>query len=330
MNWLPNSGHLVHMPGHANFYNGLYAQSSQSFEESSLVDSAYNSTRDYALSTNWNYAHNMHFLMLALAEQGRLKDADEWGKELQSLLGVEAERDMSTGYANSQLARVQMYWRLERWEKCIELSEQISDEITAYADHVKYYFDGLKIYFEVMQAVHLNEAESAYSAQKRLRKHISNSKAYSKEVEKELRQMYFPLSKGLLLVCEIYAEWSVLGLEKSIEGWDHEKDLSLIKEYDEGDPSLFGLMWQEALGNAYEKAQVYDKAIKWYEQALAWRPNSGPILLHLARLYFKTSQTDKSRSYLTRFEEAWSSADEGLIEFEMARVLDLDLQRIEK
>ena len=80
----PGAGHLVHMPGHIYLQMGDYETVAKTNEAAAEADRRYmkatgNTTGVYPLMY---YSHNVHFLMVARAEQGRLKEARTAADEL--------------------------------------------------------------------------------------------------------------------------------------------------------------------------------------------------------------------------------------------------------
>ncbi len=69
-----NSGHLIHMPGHIYFRCGLYDKAVESLGNGMKADEAYNKAVGTS-NGNWNYFHNIDFLLSALAEAGKKSEA---------------------------------------------------------------------------------------------------------------------------------------------------------------------------------------------------------------------------------------------------------------
>jgi len=70
----PNSGHMVHMPGHIYWRVGDYERARQSFTASVHVDEAYMAAQQIRPEEDWNYAHNLAYLIAACAEAGRYQE----------------------------------------------------------------------------------------------------------------------------------------------------------------------------------------------------------------------------------------------------------------
>jgi len=93
------------------------------------------------------------------------------------------------------------------------------------------------------------------------------------------------------------------------------------------DPPIIPFLPEEMAHQIYEHHKYYDNAARMLKAALTSRKNSGIIYLNLARMYYKSKDKINARKYLTLFNKAWKDADKNLIQFEQARVLQLDLEK---
>ena len=72
------SGHMVHMPGHIYNRVGLYDKARASFKESVRIHEEYAKKIAGAnANIDWNYSHDLDFLIFNLGEMGRIKEAEE-------------------------------------------------------------------------------------------------------------------------------------------------------------------------------------------------------------------------------------------------------------
>lgn len=88
----PGSGHMVHMPGHIFYRVGDYERARQSFLASKRVDEDYMARQHVSFSNDWNYAHNLSYLVADCAEEGRYTEAREYAR---SLVGLANDPDES-------------------------------------------------------------------------------------------------------------------------------------------------------------------------------------------------------------------------------------------
>ena len=68
----PGSGHVVHMPGHIFYRVGDYERARQVFLQAERVDRDYMTRQRVDLRNDWNYAHNLSYLIAGCAEAGQV------------------------------------------------------------------------------------------------------------------------------------------------------------------------------------------------------------------------------------------------------------------
>jgi tetratricopeptide (TPR) repeat protein len=81
----PASGHMVHMPGHIFYRLGDYERARQIFLAALRVDQDYMANQHVAARDDWNYGHNLSYLIADCAEEGRYTEAREHARSLQGL-----------------------------------------------------------------------------------------------------------------------------------------------------------------------------------------------------------------------------------------------------
>ncbi|HEY4010929.1 MAG TPA: hypothetical protein VGM11_12315, partial [Acidobacteriaceae bacterium] len=120
----PNSGHMVHMPGHIYFRVGDYATAEHWFTASMQVDERYMREQHVTPDDDWNYVHNMMYAIANLMEQGKLAQAnalsDRLGNargELSTTLYIWSSRDDMARISN----RLPVALRLGDWNGVVNL-----------------------------------------------------------------------------------------------------------------------------------------------------------------------------------------------------------------
>src|SRR5208282_1595844 len=156
----PNSGHMVHMPGHIYWRVGDYEQARQSFVTSVRVDEAYMAAQQIRPEEDWNYAHNLAYLIAACAEAGRYQEGLQWAAKLR---GMPAPAGMTSArfavWAGGSVERLRI--RFSDW-KAVE-SEAIefgADKNTA-GVAAKDFAEGLSLYAQGMTAIERGDAKPA-------------------------------------------------------------------------------------------------------------------------------------------------------------------------
>ena len=115
----PNSGHIVHMPGHIHYLVGNYDEAHEQFKKAEEADARYMTRYDIEAIFTWNYLHNFSFLMSNLAEAGRYQEGAQYAKKLASLTEESSYKhlphfEMLLGRAIME--RAYMAMRLEQFE----------------------------------------------------------------------------------------------------------------------------------------------------------------------------------------------------------------------
>src|ERR1019366_6500404 len=83
----PASGHMVHMPGHIFYRTGDYETARTSFENAVAVEEKYMREQHVSVDDNWNYVHNLMYLIADLLEAGRLDEATAMSAKLENARG---------------------------------------------------------------------------------------------------------------------------------------------------------------------------------------------------------------------------------------------------
>jgi tetratricopeptide (TPR) repeat protein len=115
----PGAGHLVHMPSHIYIRVGDYAEAARANEKAAQAD------REYILKHNVTgvypmmyYSHNLHFLAVAHALQGRFKDAKKAADDLAAHVGPHVkDMPMLEGFMPTPIL-IQV--RFRRWDDILQ------------------------------------------------------------------------------------------------------------------------------------------------------------------------------------------------------------------
>jgi tetratricopeptide (TPR) repeat protein len=117
---VPGAGHLVHMPAHIYYRIGDFEQAARQNEWAMAADEAYlyrsGATGVYPLMY---YSHNIHFLAVARAMQGRYADAVRAAEQLTAHVGPHVkDMPMLEGFMPTPiLVRV----KFRRWDEIVKL-----------------------------------------------------------------------------------------------------------------------------------------------------------------------------------------------------------------
>ena len=148
----PASGHMVHMPGHIYFKMGDQARARESFLAAMHVEEEYMEREHVSVVDNWNYPHNISYLIASDAEAGRYREALEMAAKLDNLPVVTARAFANPRFAikeGSTTARLQI--RFGKWQDVAEHPIVLGDETLA-GEPARAYRDGLRAYAAGMTA----------------------------------------------------------------------------------------------------------------------------------------------------------------------------------
>ncbi|MGO8790356.1 MAG: tetratricopeptide repeat protein [Terriglobia bacterium] len=330
----PNSGHMVHMPGHIFWRVGDYERARQSFVASVRVDEAYMMSQQIRPEEDWNYAHNLAYLVAACAEAGRYNEGLQWAAKLR---GMPAPTGMSSArfavWAGGSVARVHI--RFSDWKAVEGEAIEFGTGTNAASPAAKDYAEGLKLYAQGMAAVDRNDAETASKQSEALdamlwRLEASKPKEEDKDDEgqdADKDKTQEPDEDGLPAVLNLLGTLS-LDLRaniKSVQGDDEEarhlfqKALDNEKNLGYSEPPQFYRPEQESIGDSYLRTHQWDKARDAFEQALKQRPKSGHALYGVARSYALAGDETKAAQAYRDFLASWQNADADLPQVKLAK-----------
>jgi tetratricopeptide (TPR) repeat protein len=315
----PASSHMVHMPGHIYFRVGDYEKARQVFLMALKVDDEYMQREHVSPKDDWNYAHNISYLISACAEEGRLQEAQAL---LARLKGLSDNPDGSNNppFYIFQIAATsaRLNLRFAEWQLVIDnpLSFGVADsDLNAFA---LAYRDGLVAYARGMQAIESGDLQGADRASEQLDALLwRTSQAQASDKEKGMQR-----NLGRILKV---ASFELGGnIASSRDRFEQARDLleeAVKSERDLGyaEPPLYSRPAQESLGYASIRAGHYDDARQAFQQVLEERPKSGFGLYGIALAYEKEGDRQKAASAYGAFLDAWKNADPDLPQIKSAR-----------
>lgn len=307
----PNSGHMIHMPGHIYYRLGMYEKAREYFLKSLEFDLKYMREQKIHPINNWNYTHNLDYLVANSAEEGRYKEAAMYAKMLADVPSDD-KRLKATGLGYllyggyTALTRLQM--RFGMWDEAIKGLQ--TSKIPPQTLSGKYQA-GILSYLKGMSAVEKSNVETADQNAQELEKIIAD---LSTQKVQQASDWYFNYANRILAVHILDLRGSIL----SIEG-KHDEAFNLLNEAIEKEKSLG--YWEpphytrpvlESLGQAQIRAGKFEEARAAFEKILKVRPNSGFAFLAIARTYAKTEDKAKTAGFYKEFLKSWANADQDL------------------
>jgi tetratricopeptide (TPR) repeat protein len=316
----PASGHMLHMPGHIYYRLGRYADARRVFLKSMAFDEAYMAREHVTAVDDWNYVHNLDYLVATSAEDGRYADGLRHATILGTLpAGPDRARAAGTGYitfgGHTAVARFQI--RYARWADAAATLRKAIASLEGDA-LVKGYYEGMLRYTEGMTAAsasRLDDAETAATALKALLEKLSSERV---QVSGD---WYFRYAVRVLEVNAL----ELRGAIQSARG-EHDAAIAALKaaadqERDLGywEPPHCARPVFESLGDAYRRAGRHDDARGAYRSALSQRPHSGHAMLGIARTEAAAGRRAAAARAYREFLAAWPDADRDLPEIAEAR-----------
>ena len=162
----PNSGHMVHMPGHIYWRIGDYERARAILPRlDARRRSLHGARRKFSPTNDWNYAHNLAYLIAACAEAGRYREGLEIAKKLRDIpspTGMTAAS--SVVWAGASVARVHI--RFSDWRAVPQDPIAFGRDAGSVSLPAKSYADGLNAYAKGMDAIEKgNLAEAAHQSE---------------------------------------------------------------------------------------------------------------------------------------------------------------------
>lgn len=320
----PNSGHMVHMPGHIYWRVGDYEKARQSFLASVHVDEAYMAAQGVKPEEDWNYPHNLAYLIAACAESGRYREGLEWAKKLRD---IQLPIHMTTGnfvvWAGASVARVHIVFG--EWKVVPKDPIDFGVDPSAASAPAKEYSDGLNTYAKGMGAIEANDFTEASKQTETLEAQLWRLQAAEPEKKKDGDSGRSP-NENFDQILEILGTMS-LDLRGNLEiaRGDATEGISLIQQAADkektlgySEPPHYFRPEQESLGYAYLKLKQWDKARDAFNAALRQRPKSGHALYGIAQSYALSGYTANATAAYQAFLAAWPHADPDLPQVQQA------------
>lgn len=269
------SPHMLHMPGHIFYRVGRYEEARLAFTKAKLADEAFAAKlKVEPRDADWQYGHNVTFLLFDLMEMGRLREALELAKKAGSIEDV--------------------YVRQGRWAEAtgrrtrsVKDDARRPEEATAWR--------GLAD----LAAGNLADAQARLEI---LQGALKNPSDYGESTSRVMRTVMFEL-EGQILIAKGQTEEGIRKLRGAIPLFEN-------IQYEE--PPLYARPPHESLGYALIQLGRTDEAVKAFQSGLEARPHSGWMLYGIAAAYEKGGQKDKAQDAYTAFLAAWPTADEDL------------------
>jgi tetratricopeptide (TPR) repeat protein len=335
-NLAPNSGHMVHMPGHIFYRTGDYPDAEHWFAESTAVDEKYMRDQHVSPDDDWNYIHNLMYAVANLMEEGKLQQAMELSNkfpggrgEFAATLYIHSPRDGMARLDN----QVPVALRVGDWSGLLKMVDASKPD--AKFENLNFLAGQLRDYATGMKAAEAGDLVAAQAASDKLDAALwrMSQKIKDQSKKKSADNTTGPVMAAVMPDAQLeplVSNLSVMSLELRATILAGQKNLTEAKalfaqaakeEKDLGyrEPPNFIRPVGEAEGFALLRAGDYAGAHAAYAAALAERPNSGFGLYGEARSSEEAGNSAQALKEYAAFEKAWKNADSGLREMQHAR-----------
>ena len=318
--YAPNSGHMLHMPGHIYYRIGQHKKAREAFLTSLAFDQKYMKDQKIHPINNWNYTHNLDYLVANSAEEGRYKEALKYAKILTEIPS-DRKRLQASGLSyilyGGYTAPTRVKMRFGFWKAAIaEMESSLPKDRSALNLSQKYQL-GILHYLRGMNAVKTGNANSAQASMDHLNALLSGLPTGRPQ---NTSDWYFRYARNILGVHLDDLTGSVLSLNGKHEEAYKILNAAANKEKRLGywEPPHYTRPVMESLGEAYLRAGNFKEAVRAYQKTLMIRPKSGFAYLGIARAYSRAGNQPKAIENYNRFLKAWKNADRDLVQIKEA------------
>lgn len=310
----PASGHIVHMPGHIYYKLGDYKRAYDAFIAAVRVDSAYMKNQGIKEVDDWNYIHNINYLLANCAQDGRHTEGMYYAQKLKDMATTKDRQKMyqRSFFNQGKLAPAKMQMAFGFWDKAAQELALVQDVDSVYSASGMAYKDGLLLFARGMDAAGKNK--------------LQNAMVYSNELDALLWRNTNQTGKDTMIGKFLQNNLNAASLElqgciKTLQG-DYAHGLRLLeqakkkeKELGYGEPPYYARPVAMSIAAAYEKQGMWDNAMEAYNEVLKHHPHSSYAYHGLAVVYRKKGDLAKATEYENKTKEVSQYGDRWLYQF---------------
>jgi tetratricopeptide (TPR) repeat protein len=297
----PQSGHIVHMPGHVYYKLGDYKKAHDQFIKAMQVDSTYMADQNIKAIDNWNYIHNLNYLLANCAQDGRYKEGLHYAEKLEKMVAVADRVDMHRGayFYQGIITPAIMEMRFGFWDKAVQKFDKIVDLDSIYGRQAMDYKRAFSLFSSGMSALNAKDISKAKSKLDELdalfwrNSQLENEKDRINPFKLKTLIVTSKELKGNILIAEKKYDKGIEVLKKAVK---MERDLGY------SEPPYYPRPVLLSLADAYIKNGEYEKAEASYKKILHKHPNSSIAYWGLMKLYKKLKQQDNYEGIKSKFD----------------------------
>ncbi len=305
----------VHMPGHVYYRTGDYRRSHDNFVQAFSVDSTYQADYGIPPHRNWNFIHNLNYLVANCGEDGRYSEGMRWARHLDRL-PIDPDRPLV--FYQGRLARARLQLRYGMWEQAANSLQEFTNNDTLAGTFAEQFVDGTLAYARGMAALDRGDLATATAQRKALdgMEWIfmigpvnTDDGFYSAKRRNTLRAFAREL-RGML--------HAMVGeFDKATEALEEAVDIVSAMGYAE--PPEFAGLPAERLGEAHLLAANWKAAESAFRLSLKARPGNGHGLYGLARALAAQNLMEEAMQTYSEFVGTWQHGDRQLPQLQSAR-----------
>jgi tetratricopeptide (TPR) repeat protein len=344
----PNSGHMVHMPGHIYYRVGDYASADHWFAASTETDERYMREQHVGVDDDWNYVHNMMYGIANLMEQGRLHDANVLSDRLAGAHGHLSE-SLYVWNARDQMTRLSLRLpvalRIGDWKTVLAMLDDAKIAEGDSTTHLRFLREELRNFATGMQALDDGDVATAQSASVRMDAGLWREQQDAKaeadkkaDVEKSVDNVgkkdsgkpvttalnpdadTEPLMQALNVASMELRAGLLLGQGKNADAKKLYAQAALAeKKLGYHEPPFYIRPVAETEAEALLRDKDYEGAKAAYQAALIERPASGFELYGIAHADELAGNNGAAQTEYQAFLKAWPFADASLPQMVHAR-----------
>jgi predicted Zn-dependent protease len=307
----PASGHIVHMPGHIYNRVGNYKKAHDAFVAAVKTDSAYMKNEGIEEVDNWNYIHNINYLINNCVHDGRLAEGLYYAERLKNMPVNKHRKKIYDGTFFNQglLAPAKMQMAFGNWDKAAAQFEKLVDKDTVFSYTNMEYKNALYLFVKGMDALAKNNLPEAEKYSNSLDALLwRNTKQTGKDsILNEWYQNTINTGSLELQGCIASYQGKYDAAIKLLEQ-AHKNEIDLGY----GEPPLYARPVAISIGEAQLKAEKFDAAIITFQALLKRFPKSVYVYNYLLKLYTKKGDAEKVKEYTALVKDAAQYADAGM------------------
>lgn len=307
----PASGHIVHMPGHIYNRVGNYKKAYDAFVAAVKTDSAYMKNEGIEEVDNWNYIHNINYLINNCVHDGRLNEGLYYAERLKNMPVNKHRKKIYDGTFFNQglLAPAKMQMAFGNWDKAAAQFETVVDKDTVFSYTNMEFKNGLSFFVKGMDALaknNLPEAEKYSNSLDALLWRNAKQTGKDSTLNEWYQNTVNTASLELQGCIASYQGNYAIAIKLLEKAHKNEIDLGY------GEPPLYARPVAVSIADAQIKAEKFDKAIETYQALLKRFPKSAYVYNGLRKIYVKKGDAEKVKEYTALLKEAAQYADAGI------------------